>query len=297
MGGTLIEALRPHPAILLIAVAVDLAIGDPVYPLHPVRIIGLKLSAIETRLRRIGADGYGGGIALLVALAAIVVGAVSVIVWALTRENQMLGWIAHGFFVYSFLALGDLIRHVWRVERALTSGDLDGARSRITALVGRDVERMDAAACRRAAIESLSENLTDGFTSPLMWYLVGGLPGLTTFKIVSTMDSMVGYKTERYLKFGWCGARLDDVMNYVPAARHVAADRRGRRPPAVLFRPKSIPCRSGAARDSAWPQFGMERNGDGRRHSATARRADLDARLARDRRVDWRPSRSTCGRA
>jgi adenosylcobinamide-phosphate synthase len=76
---------------------------------------------------------------------------------------------------------------------------------------------MDAAACRRAAIESLSENLTDGFTSPLAWYAVAGIPGLVTFKVVSTMDSMVGYKTPRYLKFGWCGARLDDVMNYVPA--------------------------------------------------------------------------------
>jgi adenosylcobinamide-phosphate synthase len=77
---------------------------------------------------------------------------------------------------------------------------------------------MDAAACRRAAIESLSENLTDGFTSPLAWYAIGGLPGLVIFKVVSTMDSMVGYKTPRYLRFGWCGARLDDVMNY-PTAR------------------------------------------------------------------------------
>ena len=76
---------------------------------------------------------------------------------------------------------------------------------------------MDGAACRRAAIESLSENLTDGFTSPLAWYAVAGLPGLVIFKVVSTMDSMVGYKTPRYLQFGWCGARLDDLMNYVPA--------------------------------------------------------------------------------
>jgi len=76
---------------------------------------------------------------------------------------------------------------------------------------------MDAGACRRAAIESLSENLTDGFTSPVFWYLVAGLPALVLFKVVSTMDSMVGYKTTRYLQFGWCGARLDDVMNYVPA--------------------------------------------------------------------------------
>ena len=76
---------------------------------------------------------------------------------------------------------------------------------------------MDGAACRRAAVESLSENLTDGFVSPVFWYVLAGVPGLVLFKIVSTMDSMVGYKTPQYLRFGWCGARLDDVMNYLPA--------------------------------------------------------------------------------
>jgi adenosylcobinamide-phosphate synthase len=76
---------------------------------------------------------------------------------------------------------------------------------------------MDAAACTRAAIESLSENLTDGFISLVFWYALVGLPGLIVFKVVSTMDSMVGYKTERYLRFGWCGARMDDWMNWIPA--------------------------------------------------------------------------------
>ena len=95
--------------------------------------------------------------------------------------------------------------------------DIGAARQAVSALVGRDTDRMDGAACRRAAVESLSENLTDGFVSPVFWYVLAGLPGLVLFKVVSTMDSMVGYKTPRYLRFGWCGARLDDVMNYVPA--------------------------------------------------------------------------------
>jgi adenosylcobinamide-phosphate synthase len=103
------------------------------------------------------------------------------------------------------------------VESAVRRGDLDGARKAISRLVGRDTDRMDIAACRRAAIESVSENLTDGFVSPLVWYVALGLPGIVLFKVVSTMDSMVGYKTPRYLKFGWCGARLDDLMNYLPA--------------------------------------------------------------------------------
>jgi adenosylcobinamide-phosphate synthase len=76
---------------------------------------------------------------------------------------------------------------------------------------------MDLDACRRAAIESLSESFVDGFLSAMFWYVLAGLPGLLLFKIASTMDSMVGYKTDRYLRFGWCGARVDDVMNYIPA--------------------------------------------------------------------------------
>src|SRR6185312_16785647 len=83
--------------------------------------------------------------------------------------------------------------------------------------VGRDTTVMDLAACRRAAIESLSENLVDGFLSPVFWYAIAGLPGLVLFKVVSTMDSMVGYKTTRYQRFGWCGARIDDLMNWIPA--------------------------------------------------------------------------------
>jgi adenosylcobinamide-phosphate synthase len=106
---------------------------------------------------------------------------------------------------------------VWRIETAVRAGDLDRARVGVRALAGRDTAILDGPACRRAGVESLGENLTDGFVSPVFWYVLGGLPGLVIFKVVSTMDSMVGYKTPRYLRFGWCGARLDDLMNYVPA--------------------------------------------------------------------------------
>jgi adenosylcobinamide-phosphate synthase len=123
----------------------------------------------------------------------------------------------HVFIVYSLLAFGDLFRHVWRVERALGRGDLEDARMAIGRLVGRDTDRMDAGACRRAAIESMSEGLPDGYVSAIFWYVLLGLPGLIVFKVVSTMDSMVGYRTPRYLRFGWCGARLDDAMNFIPA--------------------------------------------------------------------------------
>src|SRR5262249_6185055 len=113
--------------------------------------------------------------------------------------------------------LGDLLHHVRRIESAVRSGNINGARAAVGALVGRDTDRMDAAACRRAAVESLSENLTDGVVSPVLWDVVAGLPGIWLFKILSTMDSMAGYKTPLYRRFGWCGARLDDAMNYLPA--------------------------------------------------------------------------------
>jgi adenosylcobinamide-phosphate synthase len=209
--------LGPDAMALAVAVALDFKAGDPEYALHPVRLIGRLLQAIERALRRAGADGYGGGIALFVLLAAAAVIGVSAIVLGAFALGSWPGWAAHVFVLYSFLALGDLLRHGRDIERAVESGDLPGARRAVSKLVGRDTDPMDGAACRRAAVESLSENLTDGFTSPLFWYVVGGLPLLTLFKVVSTMDSMVGFKTPRYLQFGWCGARLDDVMNFVPA--------------------------------------------------------------------------------
>jgi adenosylcobinamide-phosphate synthase len=209
--------LAARPDALAAAVVLDLLLGDPVYRFHPVRLIGASLTAIENGLRRIGADGYGGGIALFIILAPIWVFIVAYLQMAFTAMGPWPGWLFHVFVVYSLLALGDLVRAVWRVERALERQDLAGARVAISRLVGRDTDRMDEGACRRAAIESLSENLSDGFVSAIFWYVLLGLPGIVVFKVVSTMDSMVGYKTPRYRRFGWCGARLDDVMNFVPA--------------------------------------------------------------------------------
>jgi adenosylcobinamide-phosphate synthase len=217
MASDLMSLLAPQPMALATAVVADLAIGDPAYRLHPVRLIGNALVSIEKWLRAQGADGYGGGIALFAILAVVSVAIVSIVLWTSQAASSSFAWIVHTFALYSLLALGDLLRHVWRVEVALTRKDLSAARRAVSMLVGRDTDRMDPAGCRRAAIESMSENLTDGFVSALFWYAIGGLPGLVIFKVVSTMDSMIGFKTPPYLRFGWCGARLDDVMNYVPA--------------------------------------------------------------------------------
>jgi len=212
-----LSLLRPNALLLAGAVALDLLIGDPVYRAHPIRLMGNTLTWLENGLRKLGADGYGGGIALFFSLSIIWVGGSGAVLVGLQKWNDHAAFVFHLFLAYSCLALHDLLRHAWTVESAARRGDLEGARTAIARLVGRDTDRMDIAACRRAAIESLSENLTDGFVSPLAWYVVLGLHGIVLFKVVSTMDSMVGYKTPRLLKFGWCGARLDDLMNLIPA--------------------------------------------------------------------------------
>lgn len=209
--------LAPSPAVLAIAFALDLAIGDPAYAAHPVRLIGATIAGVERALRRLGLDGYGGGVILTVVVAAIWIAIVSAAALAAARGPAWIAWALQVFIVYSFLALGDLLRHVWRVEHALAGGNLAAARAAVSALVVRDSDRLDAGACRRAAIESLAENLTDGVTSAVCWYAVAGIPGLVLFKVASTLDSMVGNRTPRYVRFGWAGARLDDVMNFVPA--------------------------------------------------------------------------------
>jgi adenosylcobinamide-phosphate synthase len=209
--------LGPDPWLLAAAVAADLLLGDPAYAAHPVRLMGGTLVRIESGLRRVGADGYLGGVVLFGALATLWLGLSASLVLGADRVHPWLGGAAHLFLLYSFLALGDLLRHASDVERALRRSDLPAARAAVARLVGRDTDRMDAGACRRSVIESLSESLTDGFVGPVFWYALLGLPGLVVFKVVSTMDSMVGYKTPRYLRFGWCGARLDDAMNWLPA--------------------------------------------------------------------------------
>jgi adenosylcobinamide-phosphate synthase len=212
-----LSVLAPTYPVLLGAVALDALFGDPTYRLHPVRLIGKTLSACETMLRAARFDGYGGGCALLGLLILIWVAAPCTILLAIDTYLPWAVWPVLVFLVFSLIALGDLIGHGWAVEHKLLQHDLTGARQAVSRLVGRDTQQLDAPACRRAVIESLAESLVDGFISPLFWYTVLGLPGLLLFKVVSTMDSMVGYKTPRYLRFGWCGARSDDLMNWLPA--------------------------------------------------------------------------------
>lgn len=209
-----LTVLAPDPVLLLCAVVLDGVLGDPVYRWHPVRLMGHTLTGVERTLRRTGLDGYAGGCVLFVVLSLFWVGVSGALALVLNDLHPALNWIYQVFVIYSLVALRDLCRHGLAIDRA---EDLEGARQAVSMLVGRDTSAMDTAACRRAGMESLSENAVDGFIAPLFWYALLGLPGIVLFKVISTMDSMVGYRTPRYIRFGWCGARLDDLFNLVPA--------------------------------------------------------------------------------
>jgi adenosylcobinamide-phosphate synthase len=217
--------------IIFIAFSADLFIGDPRYGYHPIRIIGHGISLLEKILRRVGGSGRAGGLFLVIIVETSFVTLYLAVSFALHRIHFLLG-ICFDFYVcYSCLAIGDLINHIIPVIHALESGRLTEARESIAMVVGRDVRFLDEKGVCRAAVETLAENFVDGFLSPLFWCLMGavlanllGLSPVKTavsfmlaFKVASTLDSMVGYRNPEYIDFGLAGARLDDIMNYVPA--------------------------------------------------------------------------------
>ena len=209
-----VTLLAPDPFLLLSAVILDALFGDPVYACHPIRLIGGTLSIFERVLRRLGLDGYAGGCTLALLLSTFWLVIICGLAMVLNHVHPAVGTVFRLYIIYSMVALKDLCKHGMAIDRA---DDLDSTRRAVSQLVGRDTDTMDAAACRRAGLESLSENAVDGFISPVLLYTLFGIHGIVFFKVISTMDSMVGFKTPRYRAFGWCGARLDDVLNFIPA--------------------------------------------------------------------------------
>ena len=212
-----------------IAFGLDFLFGDPVFTLHPTRLIGGLLSRLERIFYGIRNKTLGGGLLAVSALLAVgglavgaTVGAVS-----LARALGLPGWfqspLLRGFnpllalLAFFLFCNRDMIEEARAVYDRLEEGDLPGARGRLGRIVGRDTESLDQKAAIRATVETVSENIVDGFTSPFLYLLLGGLPLAYVFKTASTMDSMFGYRNARYEKFGKIGARLDDALNFVPA--------------------------------------------------------------------------------
>ncbi|HVA15063.1 MAG TPA: adenosylcobinamide-phosphate synthase CbiB [Stellaceae bacterium] len=213
----------PDPiAILLLALAIDLACGDmaPVFRIlpHPVAVVGHAIGFLDRRLNRVsrsdGARQARGSVAvaLLVAVAAAI-GWLAKAYLGIVRY----GWGLEAVLVAILLAQRSLFEHVAAVAKALQASGLEGGRQAVAKIVGRDPDSLDEYGVARAAIESLFENFSDGVVAPGFWYLLLGLPGIFAYKAASTLDSMIGHRSPKYLYFGWAAARLDDVLNWVPA--------------------------------------------------------------------------------
>lgn len=202
---------------IVFAFALDLALGDPRWLPHPVRLIGRLITALEGPARRSIRDPRVAGAvtALTVILTAAV--ATAVLVGVAGQIHPWLGDAVSVFLLYTTLATRDLAGHSRGVFDALARMDLPEARRLVSWLVGRDTERLDEREVVRATVESVAENTVDGIVAPLFFAALGGPILAMTYKAISTLDSMIGYRNERYIDFGRLAARIDDAAAYLPA--------------------------------------------------------------------------------
>lgn len=204
------------PFLLIAIFLLDFILGDPISRFHPVVLMGKLLRFLEEKIFEPCCWNRLGGFVMFLCMAAISL-VFSYALFALAHMvHPWLGFVFMALLGSAMLAYRSLIDHARDVSPR-AEGDLGLMRRNIAKIVGRDTDKMDAKNCRRAAIESMAESLVDGILTPIFFFVLAGLPGMLVFKVISTMDSMVGYKNERYRKFGWAGARLDDSCNYIPA--------------------------------------------------------------------------------
>ena len=209
-------------AVLLAAIGMDSIIGYPdgLYRRvgHPVGWAARMIRAMTALIDRSELQGAGrrlGGVVLMVVLVLVSGGSG----WALSWLSRLAPglWMVEAMAVASLLAGRSLVVHVRGVAGALQAGGVVAGRKAVAQIVGRDVSALDRAGVARAALESLAENASDGWTGPVLAYLAAGLPGLAIYKAVSTADSLIGYRSEPYRDLGWAAARLDDLLNLIPA--------------------------------------------------------------------------------
>ena len=198
---------------LLLGWLLDFLLGDPSWLPHPVVGFGKMISWGEHRLNK-GSHRMAKGAVLAVLLIMLVF----LVVWGLKRliPNVVLWLVLDTVIIFYCLAGTTLIREVRDVFLALDRS-LDEGRRQVARIVGRDTSQLTAQEVRTAALETLAENLNDGVIAPLFWLALLGTPGMLAYKMVNTLDSMIGYRTERYRQFGCWAARIDDVAGYIPA--------------------------------------------------------------------------------
>jgi adenosylcobinamide-phosphate synthase len=214
--------LLERPWAMLLSLACDAVFGDPEAlnrrGWHPVQLIGRVIAWADARFNMDGdlpglRRNLGAWTVIALVAGAILLG--SLVQWLLL--SLPFGWLWLAIVMSTLIAQKSLYDHVAAVASGLETGGLGGGRLAVSRIVGRDPDALDQAGVSRAAIESLGENFSDGVVAPVFWAALFGLPGLLTYKVINTADSMIGHKTPRHLRFGWAAARLDDLVNLIPA--------------------------------------------------------------------------------
>ena len=199
----------------------DALFGDPTWLPHPVVLMGRCISALEKHLRtalpKTPRGELVGGAAVAAVLPLGTLAVTGLACWAAARLHPALGLALQMLWCGQALAAKGLAQESCNVYKELAKGDLPAARRAVARIVGRDTQNLTAAGVTRAAVETVAENTSDGVIAPLLYMLLGGAPLALTYKAINTMDSMLGYKNEKYLYFGRCAAKLDDAANWLPS--------------------------------------------------------------------------------
>ena len=203
---------------LIIGLVLDTILGDPYTMPHPVRLIGHMISACEKIVRKNMPNNLRlGGTLLAIAVSGVSFAVSLIIVLIAYRISSVLGVLAEGIMCYYLIAAKCLKNESMKVHKAIAANDIEGARKAVSMIVGRDTERLDEKGIIKATVETVAENTSDGVTAPVMFMALGGAPLGFFYKAVNTMDSMIGYKNEKYADIGRTAAKLDDVLNYIPS--------------------------------------------------------------------------------
>jgi len=200
---------------LLLGFALDCLLGDPLWLPHPIRLFGNSISFFTEKLNH-GKNRRWKGAAMALGLIALTYFSLELaFLWLLKYEWVYLAIAGVG--VFYGLANRSLIQESYKVMKRLKNSGLVAGREQLSYIVGRDTRNLNEQQIRTAVLETVAENLSDGVIAPLFYYALGGVPAMLAYKMANTLDSMIGYKSERFREFGWFAARFDDVVNFVPA--------------------------------------------------------------------------------
>ena len=206
---------------VILGFVLDLIVGDPHWLYHPIRLVGHLISGLEKLLRSIFPKTEQGELIAGGFLLVLTAGITTAVAWELLLAaglvHPCLRFVLEVIMCYWVLATKSLKTETMKVYDALKEGDLKKARFAVSMVVGRDTEVLDDIGVTKAAVETVAENASDGVIAPLLFLMIGGAPLGFFYKAVNTMDSMVGYKNDKYLYFGRAAAKFDDVLNYIPA--------------------------------------------------------------------------------